>query len=406
MSEWHSIDEIILEFELGAPAYDLDSLWLELSQKRNALHPDRFGGDFKSDDHKQQYTRICDALDFIRNAKEKGLAVIPVSQLPMIIESVTRALAIRQQTDLQIAQAKSSLKASYNREISLALRLPRISSAIAGAIAAAAFAFWGNISANPVLSSLSSLSLTQILWSEAFLLSGAIFLATYWYEQYTQSYLDLLLSEDGLLFLVRKLISITTKDQSHVDAQGNLRFSKRELVQVIKSLTTIGESWWLHLFSHTLSENTAAECADVVLAKLEKRGMKRVDQGDIDEWSLLPQKVVEALKPTESAEKSDQPIRTSTSLSCFSAASMMLLLMIVMLFLVVAVRPDILKLPNATPSTTITTTPSVTATETPLPRPTASYTPLPTPTHTATTSQTPMPTGTVTALPNATRNQP
>lgn len=328
MAAWKNTDEIVAEFGLTASSSDLDALSRELADKRNALHPDTTGGNFQSDQQKDNYLRIQDALDYIQRAKDTAIAVLPVTQITQITEILAKTLIDAKKSESTSAEAITHLKETYSRDVSLTLRIPRITSAGTAVVASAIFGFWGNITDNPVLSSLSSFTLVRIIWIYLALLSGAIFLATYLYEQYAQAYLDLLISEDGLFLISEMLVTSYAKDASHIDEEGNLRFSRRELVHLVKRPPRFARSGGFARIFSGLSDNIASQCVDLVLTKLEKRGIKRSDEIDIDEWYLLPPRVV-----ANSGYRNIRTIRTSPLGNILTLFSVVILLLTVFILI-------------------------------------------------------------------------
>lgn len=52
----------------GLCSNDLDQLANEIKQKLAKLHPDKHGGEFRSDEEQQEYLRLSDAKDELENS--------------------------------------------------------------------------------------------------------------------------------------------------------------------------------------------------------------------------------------------------------------------------------------------------------------------------------------------------
>lgn len=327
MKELQSVEEIISEFNLNSEKDNLDAIVEELTQKRIARHPDKHGGEFESQEQEDQYIRLSEAIHFVRGFKGKALAVLPESQMTSIIEALAKKLAVTQQTaqqtEQQRKQATTNAKTVFVQEISLVLRIPRISAASIATASGAIFAFWGNIQSNAVFATVQDYSDARLLWAYVCIGSVALFVATYFYEQLSRSYLDLLLGESGTYLIMKHLIDMNSDQEYHEDGEGNIRFSKRELIQVIQTPRLFNERNSFLSFLGNLTENAATECAEVILTKLEKRGIKKIDQPNIDEYYMLPQSVVE---PIIRAKINQQNIRVSPTLLLFTLFLLVVLL--------------------------------------------------------------------------------
>ena len=72
----------------------------------SAVHPDKSGGSFDSDQDKALFMRTKTALDYLELQSQSSLALIPLSQMPAIVNAVSLALAARPVLDSQALESK------------------------------------------------------------------------------------------------------------------------------------------------------------------------------------------------------------------------------------------------------------------------------------------------------------
>ena len=311
MDDWSSIDDIITEFGLNGSKSDLTALRHELTLKRNELHPDKTNGSFPSEEQKAQYLKLNQAIEYVDKQSSKELALIPVSQVPAIVEAISKALSV-QQPARQIAQTETAIRETHSRQVSISLKFPRLSALTLGAICGGIFTFWDMIKDNPVLGDLILSQTARSLWGTLFFVSAVFFVWTWIYEQMTQGRVEFLLSEDGLNYSMSKLIH----RHSRRITKNGLEFTKRELISVLENkgisalyvqqnapsgrtprsklirYTYIWQSIASYLVYALLGQmlpvKMATECADVILTKLKERGViQKLDRVDIEEWYQL-----------------------------------------------------------------------------------------------------------------------
>lgn len=296
MEEWDTIEDLISEFKLRSYKYDLDSLEKELTEKRNELHPDRTGGDYKSEEQKTEYLRLCEAIDFLKEHRNKAL--IPISQVPAVFETFKNLFA----KPFETRQAESTLRSSYNELLASHLRLPKVSSASIGVIFSVLFFFWDVLEHYQFIGSwyfgiqfrLASLSVS--------LLAILLFLMISLREMSDHSYMDFLLGEDGLHYLFDAIVRRVDRQIVRTGDSGErIQFSKRTVTRLLqhylRRVYRNGRSYrrsLLKLGPGELPPKIASDCADILLEKLGARGVvQKMNLVDIDEWYEIPSDIIE-----------------------------------------------------------------------------------------------------------------
>ncbi|WP_454064919.1 hypothetical protein [Candidatus Nitrospira salsa] len=88
---WLSFRDIAKEFGLETFVNDPNALTTELRRLRAESHPDRSGGEFLSNDEREKYHRLDEALKFMEAQELDSNAVIPISQLPNLFEKLAKS---------------------------------------------------------------------------------------------------------------------------------------------------------------------------------------------------------------------------------------------------------------------------------------------------------------------------
>jgi hypothetical protein len=208
--EMTDINKVIEEFNLKGNLTDRNSLVKELKAKLAELHPDRFGGSFKDDNHKKAYYTINEALEFLETSKDQPKSLIPVDALPSILEAVTKAVAPSRERivqDLKI-ECRHQVKTDNWRRFFL----PRITT---GGLAAVLTGLLSYSRITDGLWSLDSPTHLVILIVIVYLIIFLIF--TWWIEKTNEARIEWLMSEAGGIVLLRD----TVREYSKPNATGN-----------------------------------------------------------------------------------------------------------------------------------------------------------------------------------------
>src|SRR5262245_11907316 len=107
MQQWHTIADVAKHFGLDAHVTQ-ETLRDELKRRLAQLHPDRNGGEFRSSSEKAEYLQLQSALTFVDDFAQTSTAMVPISQLPAVIEAVTRALTLTQTSPVSTEQIRTT----------------------------------------------------------------------------------------------------------------------------------------------------------------------------------------------------------------------------------------------------------------------------------------------------------
>jgi len=145
--KYNSLNEIKVDFDLESN--DIENIKEELEKQRLEIHPDRTGGEFPSDEIKDNYHKINDALTFIKNMNS--------DQSIIVIEKMTDLIKIV--TDLVPNSVANTLENTLNTNIANSISryhsrfiLPKITLTGATSILSFLLLFPKQISENPLLS--------------------------------------------------------------------------------------------------------------------------------------------------------------------------------------------------------------------------------------------------------------
>ncbi|WP_345880998.1 hypothetical protein [Shewanella algae] len=185
-----SIEEIENKIATDGEEHVLSSL----KEERASLHPDKNGGEFRTKEDEERYHFINDAL---KNIGEKGISnqMIPVSQLPAIIESVSKSLAIQNNPPAII---EKNIKESFRSDLGRKYMAPKVGSGIFAGITGFLFTQATALMEHPVVGPFFSSPEGVQLLGMGFLGSVGLFIISWMQERREEARSSYLLSEDAL----------------------------------------------------------------------------------------------------------------------------------------------------------------------------------------------------------------
>lgn len=178
-----------------------------LKEERSTLHPDKSGGGaFLSEEALARFVAIDEELDRLRDESAgKGQEMIPISQLPALIEVVGGALASTRKSSAQ--ELERELKNSAKEGLSRKYRMPKLSSAAAAAVVGFLFTQAPSLSEHPVLGTFFASQTGLAALGYAFALALFILSIAWMREQRESLLIKQLASREHLRKVVEQLDS-------------------------------------------------------------------------------------------------------------------------------------------------------------------------------------------------------
>lgn len=256
--------------------HDPNVLRQELRTIMSSLHPDKNGGDFKTDDDKVRFLKIKEAIEFLDVHSHMGSAMIPVSQLPAVISALSQALTVRSTSESSILQ--SNYLADSRARISRRFALPKIGSGVFATSTGFLVTFADNFEKHPILGPLLNNHTAQLSLLVLMGYSAAFFLFTWYRERAAEARSEYLLSESALSE-VFEMIS------RHQKASSNSpRVNSQQILEAIQNLA--GYRRYANVsFGAQVDLPTIEKAATIQTQRLiERKLLTRIDVPSIDTW--------------------------------------------------------------------------------------------------------------------------
>ena len=275
---WRSLEELSTEFGLGASA-DREAVRSELQRRLAALHPDKNGGEFASEEQKGEFHRLSEALEFLESPASMPTAVVTNTEMS------TRTLQCLEQIEKLLARAESRRSASpgtsaehrdaVTREATTRFRASWIRSSVFASMAGSIVAFSQALPNNAVLGWIADSAIITGFLSVAFLAAGALALVGRLKEDRTRHHASWLLSEEGLGHTVRGCLRRTSNDGGSIITKRGLahEVTMVQLPWHKPKFVRWADRWLLGSVSTTLAERIA----EIQLSVLIDRGLIRQD---------------------------------------------------------------------------------------------------------------------------------
>jgi hypothetical protein len=293
--DWATVHKIARDNNVVVELGNHKDLADALRKRLVSLHPDKSGGAFPSDEAKTDYHLIQDSIDFVEASAEQSTAVVPVAQVTSLIESVTKALALRPpDTTLTGRQeCRATIKADAKRRSFI----PRLTSAVLATICGGVLAFAGLLKDNPLLSDLLKLKSVNGALIGGMILFGALYIRAWLKERSDEDGAEWYMSEEGLIATLERAVRY---QNAHDDNWIYVtRSDFRELVgRERSSLLTRLRHRRYRSYPH-LSEVASDKITDYLLQQYLERGiLERMPESKLHTKFRISQQVA---KEAESA---------------------------------------------------------------------------------------------------------
>ncbi len=212
---WQTPKHIVAHFQLNAEDDSLDAIRKALKFRMADLHPDSNGGETDDD----VWDQLMSAKDFLDDFQDDSRALIPVSQIPALIQALNSAV---QRSDVSPAER---VRTSTREDIRGRVLLPRIGSGVFAAICAFLFTFSDKVKDHPVLGPWISTSQGQMILLAALLYSALFFVVTWISERAQETRVEWLMTEEGVEESLTRLLRYSPSGELHRST-----FTSRELI--------------------------------------------------------------------------------------------------------------------------------------------------------------------------------
>lgn len=215
--KWQSVSEIVDSYELSYIKNDNLAILAKLKEKRAELHPDKNGGEFTSEKQRMSYHMVDDAITYLEGKIEESKDLIPLSQLPTIIESITTVIA--KQNKPSTIQLQRDFKTDFRSELSRKYITPKIGSGVFAGISAFLFTKAGDLAQQPLFGQFFGSRLGILVLAQLFIISSLFFIVTWVREKKEEGLASYLMTDSalkGIFSTVKEHMSdegiITTSD--------------------------------------------------------------------------------------------------------------------------------------------------------------------------------------------------
>ncbi|MFK0268312.1 hypothetical protein [Pseudomonas asiatica] len=280
MASWSSTIDIINEFSLKSQDTELESVREELKKIMSSVHPDRNGGNFSSEEDKSRFLRVQEALRFLELNAHTGSAMIPVSQLPAVINALSQALSTTSSPNANALQ--SNYMPDARARISRRYALPKIGSGVFAAVTGFLFAFPEKLGEHPILGPMMNETVTQALLLSLMMYSGLFFVISWYKEKRAEANAEYLMSESAL----SQLFDIITNNSR--ENSETRRVSSRQILEAVECVAEQNRnsgSLALLIFGSRVELPTIESAAAIQTQRLiERKVLTRVNVVSIDAW--------------------------------------------------------------------------------------------------------------------------
>jgi hypothetical protein len=266
---------VVKRLVLDADPTDRASVIRALKARLAELHPDRTGGEFKSEESRRAFLEAQAAMASVEAAEPTAL--VPLRDVTNLIQSLAKSVAPLGAVQEEI------LRTQRTREIRERVRVHhypfKITSGTLLAITSGLFAFMGALKDNPVLSRLLKIPGVDLALLLIWLCSGLFFAISWLHERRAESYAEFLTTDEGLTHTFERLRHSGLESLP----TGGRGFARQHLVEVI-----LARGRWSPLPLPPvgrLGRSAAEGIASVQLEKLLARGVvKPYPRKGLSEW--------------------------------------------------------------------------------------------------------------------------
>ena len=197
----------IEDIDIKIGSLGTDAVLALLKDERATLHPDKSGGGFKSKKDEERYHFLNEAIDRI-SEKTHSVQLIPMSQLPAIIEAIGKSLAAQNNAP---AIAEKHLKESFRQDLGRKYIGPKIGSGIFAGITGFLFTQSSALMSHPVVGPFFSSKDGVAFLGIVSVASVVMFIISWMQEKGEESKATHLLSE-GVLHDIYRLMQSVSND--------------------------------------------------------------------------------------------------------------------------------------------------------------------------------------------------
>lgn len=233
----------------------------DLKEERSGIHPDKSGGEFLSTQAQKRYFEIEKELEQLRSLEQvPSQQLIPVSQLPALIEALGGAIALKNHQSAQ--DLEREFRRASKLDLSRKYRPPKISSGVAAAVVGFLFTQAPALAEHPLMGPFFASQTGLIVLGYAFFLSLGVLALAWFRERREASLIANLMSRNILAEVLKSLESLPA---------GHL-FEETELRHL---LFRHAMRWNRSVLFPSLDEETFDNVFDVQLQRLIEREVLR-----------------------------------------------------------------------------------------------------------------------------------
>lgn len=269
---WNSLAHMVRDLGLSSDPENIQELKVEIKKNIAEIHPDRSGGNFKSEKNETQYHRLSDALDYCENHDKM---LIPLEATTALVQKVAESMALVNQEPIEkrITKASKELQNKFNEKY----KVPKISLGVISAALGYAFFFPQTITEHPYLSLLVENYTFFIYWC-----FSVSFLVSFW--------IITLVREKSGKNQIKSLLSLDTNRLilDRLRKSNNPQFSRTQLRDQLISFSVEPK--------HFSSSNLLAprrkldleiydEATELAIERyLTRNWIRQIQRSDIDDW--------------------------------------------------------------------------------------------------------------------------
>ncbi|MDR7098602.1 hypothetical protein J2X04_000949 [Lysobacter niabensis] len=281
MSQPSYVHELVERFSLDAEPSDRAEVITSLKARLSKLHPDKTGGQFTSEEDKQQFFSIQAALAKLEDANDSAL--VPLEHVTALVETLAKAVAPMGAVQNEMLQAQR--KQEIRNQVRARYAQVKVTSGTFLAISTAILTFMGTLKDNPVLGDLLTVPNVPAYLAAIWLTSCVLFAMTWLRERKAAATAEYLTTENGL---GRAFGDLCRHIRERGD--GNFVFSRRDYVEMLASP-------WMgsveRIFGSSLDHATAEPVVTVHIERLLDRGaIKRQPRKGVLEWFEVDEEIL------------------------------------------------------------------------------------------------------------------
>lgn len=268
---WQSIEDLVEDLGLAVDPTDISAVRSSIRGRLAELHPDKNGGSFSSSDAESNFNKLTTAQKWLSDHAKNALTLVPVAQLPAIINAITKS----QEPPItsQLSQLRTECRADEQRAIRSRYAIPKIGSGVFAAACAFFFSIGGSLKDHPMLGRFSDSIVAQSTLLMLAFYAGIFFIMAWMRERKEESYVEWLMSELGRREVFRKFM----RYNAEFPTEGAIAVTIHQYASFIQAHRGGGMSDAPHIallmFARpSITASVAEKVARLHLLQLEERG--------------------------------------------------------------------------------------------------------------------------------------